>query len=87
MERPKTVQGRKVGNTTRLIDYYIQELFESGHIRIWDHYTNGHHKEANSNLYERICNRLYKEHPGLYRYSLLTHEWIEGMNEITMRKE
>ncbi len=53
--------GRAVGNTTRLVDYYIQELFNNfgKFIKVRDHYPL---READEYLYHRILNRLVIEH-------------------------
>lgn len=51
--------GRRVGNTTRLADYYIQQLFNTGFCIIRDHHPT---KMASENLFQIIWNRLYKEH-------------------------
>ena len=55
-------EGRMVGNTTRLVDYYIQELFKGGEVRIHDHYGS---KQADRDLISRIRQRLTIEH-GIY---------------------
>lgn len=76
-----------MGNSTRLIDYYIQELFQKGVIEIKDHYKEGKHDDANNNLYERISNRLYREHRRLFEYQQLTEEIKNGFHIIKIRKE
>lgn len=50
---------RQNGQTTRLVDEYIQLLFTTGEIHIQDHYPN---RQANENLMERILDRLQHEH-------------------------
>ena len=50
---------RQNGQTTRLVDEYIQLLFTTGEIHIQDHYPT---REANENLMERILDRLQYEH-------------------------
>ena len=87
MERPKTLPGRHVGNSTRLIDYYIQELYNNGVIQVMDHHEEGKHQKPNDNLYERISNRLYREHRGLYENRLITEEVKDGFHIIKIRKE
>lgn len=52
---------RQSGNSTRLIDFYIQELFRKNTIAVIDHYPI---KEASVNLLERITDRLSREHCG-----------------------
>ncbi len=51
---------RNTGKTTRLVDYYIQELFNSGTtgiIKDVDEFEQGDHK-----LYLKILTRLQFEH-------------------------
>jgi len=52
---------RRIGNTTRLVDYYIQHLFNNpgDEIKIVDHYDV---KPAHRYLLDRIINRLQLEH-------------------------
>lgn len=53
---------RATGRTTRLVDYYIQELFNhpNSEIEIIDHYDN---IKAHIHLTQMILQRLYAEHP------------------------
>ena len=53
---------RATGRTTRLIDYYIQELYNNPNkeIEIIDHYDN---IKAHIHLTQMILQRLYAEHP------------------------
>lgn len=53
---------RASGRTTRLIDYYIQELFNNPNkeINIIDHTDN---QQSNSYLTQMILRRFYVEHP------------------------
>lgn len=55
-----TGEPMQYGQTTRLIDHYIQKLFKSGYIEPKDHYGS---RESNMFLTCRIRDRLYKEHP------------------------
>ena len=50
---------RRSGNTTRLVDWYIQKIFEGKNIETIDH-----HNEYGNNrsLYNRIIKRLLSEH-------------------------
>ena len=54
---------RSTGRTTRLVDYYIQKLFNEG--------TTGFIKDHDESLqetislYDKIIRRLYVEHPGI----------------------
>ena len=53
---------RATGRTTRLVDYYIQELFNNSNkeIEIIDHYD---HIKAHIHLTQIILKRFYNEHP------------------------
>lgn len=56
---------RKSGRTTRLIDSYIQLLFEvekGANIKVRDHYPSN---DAHRQLLDKIINRLKNEHPEL----------------------
>ena len=49
---------RGTGRTTRLVDSYIQELFNNKEINVKDHFE---HKTAHSYLVKRIINRFNNE--------------------------
>lgn len=53
---------RATGRTTRLVDYYVQELFNNigKFVSINDHYST---YSANLILFNKICKRLESEHP------------------------
>lgn len=59
LERPKTIEKRKIGNTTRLVDYYIQVLFRDGTTKIEDHYNGD---KSNRILAGKIADRILNEH-------------------------
>lgn len=50
---------RRRGRTSRLVDFYIQELFTKGEIEVRDHYD---HKNAHRFLLSRIVNRYNNEY-------------------------
>lgn len=50
---------RRTGQSTRLIDKYIQELFTNGSVIISDHYDS---EDADIWLLDRFLTRLYIEH-------------------------
>lgn len=54
---------RATGRSTRLIDEYIQKLFENRGqwIKIYDHYES---KQAHNILANKIIKRIQNEHPG-----------------------
>jgi hypothetical protein len=60
--------GRRVGNSTRLADWYIQQLFDETMIVVRDHYW-GENGEASYNghihLFRLIQRRLSIEHPAV----------------------
>lgn len=59
-EEDKELKYRASGRTTRLVDYYIQELFKNGKIEnITDHYDD---VNAHLRLVDLIEKRLYIEH-------------------------
>jgi hypothetical protein len=53
---------RRAGNTTRQIDYAIQELFKGKIVIVHDHYQAGEHRPMNEYLFRRILSRLQFEH-------------------------
>lgn len=59
----KIIEGRRVGNTTRLIDVEIQELFQEGSTLVWDHAERIDGKNmAHEDHYRRLLRRLKDEH-------------------------
>lgn len=83
--RPEVNPNRRSGNTTRLVDYYIQEIFnlkEGDFIEIKDHHE---HPEAHRYLLKRIKERFNKEHNNFFtnkynfseKYNIITKETIE----------
>lgn len=58
------VDGRRMGNSTRVADHAIQELFSGKKIHVQDHWENGRHDKANKFLFRTIMDRLKMEHPG-----------------------
>jgi hypothetical protein len=55
--------GRRNGNTTRQIDRAIDIIFSPGEIcKVLDHAESGMNKNANEDLFNRICKRLELEH-------------------------
>ena len=65
---------RRSGNTTRLIDYYIQLLFVKGTITVIDHYDSD---KSNKRLRGLILDRLRNEH---------THDWGDAKFEAEPMK-
>lgn len=51
---------RATGRTTRLVDWYIQELFKWEEVEIVDHHPNSY---TNRFLTETIAKRIRHEHP------------------------
>lgn len=54
---------RRIGNSTRLIDQYVQELFTKGEIQVFDHFDT---QESHESLFKRVLNRLGFEHPYVF---------------------
>lgn len=55
--------GRMVGNTTRLVDHYIQEIFEGKTVKLFDHWQSGEAIHANEEVAFRVKRRIEIEHP------------------------
>lgn len=53
---------RRDGNTTRLVDFYIQLLFRGYTVKCLDHHKLGEHRESNERLLNLILRRLALEH-------------------------
>lgn len=66
---------RTDGNTTRLADHYIQELFKTGSTRVSDHDRT---HEADERLMSIVLKRLSIEHP---QVKIKTHL---GFKQITL---
>ena len=60
------MEERSTGRTTRLVDYYIQQLFDKKLIFPKDHYNTW---SENQNLMNKIICRLHNEHHGLKFYT------------------
>ena len=76
--RPIFIDERRVGNTTRIIDYLIQKLFIEGECYCYDHYRN----TTNPDITARI-----KEHTfGLVLRRLNFEHHIDSENLIIDRK-
>lgn len=58
---------RRTGRSTRLIDKYIQELFEKKIVIVYDHYPK---IEAHNDLFNRVMTRLKNEHHAGYKFSI-----------------
>lgn len=56
------IESRGCGNTTRMIDWFIQELFanKGDWVEVYDHCD---HKESHSGLAHKVLDRLVREHP------------------------
>ena len=52
-------EGRRVGNSTRLIDKYVQDLFNEGNVVVYDHYNTNN---SNNFLLSKFLGRLNLEH-------------------------
>jgi hypothetical protein len=56
---PFLVFGRRSGNTTRLIDSFIQDFFIIGYCKIYDHYNS---RESYKRVFSLVISRLMVEH-------------------------
>lgn len=59
--KPIHIDGRRVGNTTRLIDSFVQQLFTTGSVIVYDHHTSDH-------AWKIMIGRLEREH-----YDVMKH--------------
>lgn len=50
---------RRAGNTTRMVDLFVQEFFNKGNVEIFDHYNT---RESNKRVFYWVLNRLNIEH-------------------------
>jgi len=80
--------GRRTGNTTRLVDAYIQELFALGQIEVFEYYWDDDQwKDAREGRNDRrvaeiIMSRLEREH---FRESMKDQvKWDRDRNIITL---
>lgn len=65
VKRPENREGRRKGNSTRLIDYYIQLIFNNIDVGIIIHEEIGskiQNKNASKLLFDRVLKRLKSEH-------------------------
>ncbi len=60
-------EGRMQGNTTRLINYYIEQLYTFKPITIVDHTLDGTNRNCNNELLHKIEKRLMYEDWGFKR--------------------
>lgn len=71
---------RRTGQTTRLADKYIQQLFTKGSIKVQDHFAS---HPSNSRLLGIIIKRLFDEHfHGGQRDALIINE---GLKQISIK--
>ena len=50
---------RRAGNTTRLIDMFIQDFFNEGECHIYDHYNT---RQSRQRVFILVLQRLNREH-------------------------
>lgn len=68
-EQPPTpYMGRRIGNTTRLADYYIQRLFTGETVEIKDH-REQEYSSSREGLLKMISDRLKREHGLTLQYN------------------
>ncbi len=56
---PFWIPGRRMGNTTRLIDSFVQDFFIRGKCEVIDHYGS---RESNKRVMQLVLLRLKSEH-------------------------
>jgi len=78
--RPLPTEERMTGNSTRLADWYIQELFTSGSITVKDHINHIH---SDADLFNKIYRRLRFEHN--FEYKVLTGKAEVNEGEYTIK--
>lgn len=49
---------RQCGNTTRQVDWAVQQLYSGNKVAVQDHYEGGRDRGANDNLFKLILGRL-----------------------------
>lgn len=67
VKRPITLDKRRCGNTTRLVDYYIQALFEREIITIIDHYGSLDIHKYHKGIFNKVVNRINTEHKNIIK--------------------
>lgn len=60
--KPEVQHYRRAGNTTRLADWYIQELYNKKEIKVQDHYYDKNNRQPSKILFDIILGRLKTEH-------------------------
>lgn len=58
-EIPFRIPGRRMGNTTRLIDSFVQDFFIKGECKVYDHYNS---TDSNRRVLQLVLLRLKNEH-------------------------
>lgn len=58
LECPNLTHKRADGNTTRQVDFAIQELFKGNRVLLQDHWEGGTHIRANKHLTDKLWDRL-----------------------------
>lgn len=61
-KRPMIQQGRRRGNTTRIVDEAIQQLFERGMVCVIDHAGMD---QPSTRAFNILRDRMEREHPGV----------------------
>jgi hypothetical protein len=58
-ETVRIIDGRRKGNTTRLIDSFVQDFFIQGSCNVYDHYAS---PDSNRRTFDLVLLRLENEH-------------------------
>lgn len=51
--------GRRQGNTTRMVDMFVQDFFDTGKCNIYDHHNT---RESIKRVFNMVLERLAREH-------------------------
>lgn len=57
---------RRMGNTTRQVNYAVDQLFKGNTVLCLDHHQEGENRMANERLANLIMKRLYNEHQFMF---------------------
>jgi hypothetical protein len=76
---------RATGRTTRLIDQYVQDIFNHPNEwqKITDHWQDMYPKRTSRHIFDKLMNRLRNEHPG----EQFEHRWTDNYKEVRLVKQ
>jgi hypothetical protein len=62
LDCPNLTVNRKSGNTTRQVNFAVEQFFNGHIVELRDHYCHGTHKNSNKLLFNLVLDRLRFEH-------------------------